>query len=199
MFEGSGEQMEEEQFQKLARITTPMRNTQRLLPVETFPEESISRRNDPVLTDFLKIKTQSSENRNSKPSPNREKVLQPFPQSNFKPTQGIVQSSQSQRPRTPKPITNLLLQKLFNRKSIPVSNTHISSATATKQTSPGQSSSETLSLFERIKNRINEDRNQDAKVEFQASSTGQQNTHRAQSSLLRDQILKQKQKQDQII
>ena len=56
MFVDSGEQIQEEQFQKLIRMPTPMRNNQRLLPVESFPEESLARRNDPVLTDFLKLK-----------------------------------------------------------------------------------------------------------------------------------------------
>ena len=59
--------------------------------------------------------------------------------------------------------------------------------------------SETQILFERIKNRINEDRNQNTKVEFQPSTAGQRDNNRSQSSLLRDQILKQKQKQDQEI
>ena len=76
MFVAPGEQLQEEQFKKLIRIPTSMQTNQRLLPVENFPEEILARRNDPVLTDFLRIKPKSSVNRNSE---NRENILRSFP------------------------------------------------------------------------------------------------------------------------
>jgi len=173
-------------------------NNQELLPIENFPEEHLANRQDPVLNDFLRIQPKSIGNPTVR---SRENNPRSFPRINATPTQSSTQPLQAKGLLAAKPITNPLLQKLFNRKSIPFVNTPspILSKASIGKSEPLETSPDTLSLFEKIKNRINDGRRKNTNTEAKEVPTKQNGISRAQTTLLRDQVLIQKQQQDQEI
>ena len=180
------------------RFPDPRNEDHLLLPVQPFPEERLSRNQDPVLTDFLRIKPRQK---------NRPKTLkesfESIRQSNQEhrlniprqkevdeneillttksprikassiksDTQSIFvppERPQSGRPvitnnnvHTSKPIRNPLLQKLFNRESIPTEErTKLENANAPQQhkKTPDLQPS---SLFSQIRSKISETHKQE--------------------------------------
>ena len=104
------------------RFPDPRDEDQLLLAVESFPEESLANRNDPVLTNFRKIEPKQKTKENLPKNDVRDNFERLLSFSSAK-----VATNQNSSPPgtaaitvTSKPITNPLLQKLFNRNTIPL-------------------------------------------------------------------------------